>query len=196
MRKISVALAATALLTLTGCAGGESEPAPGAESGASAEAAPEPTEAPSSEAPAPNLGERALRLGEPREGSLITTTLLEFRQPYPPGTYRRPDAGHEWAGLRIEQCLKGDADPAGLLTSGTGDWAALTRDGEEFTGATHTWVDWPAPRFPDLTGMIPGRCSKGWIALQVPEGTKFDRILWRAEGVTPIAEWLVEGQRR
>lgn len=136
---------------------------------------------------APNLGALALEVGERRDGRDVHTTLHEIRYPYPPGEFRKPDAGNVFVGLRIEQCL--DSDPSEVPQSTyNGEWSVVTESGEEFGGSGSSWTDWPSPKFPELVGAIPGRCLKGWISLQVPKGTTLDSIMFRPGG-DPVAEW-------
>jgi hypothetical protein len=179
-------IAAVVVLMVAGCGGG----------GGGERDQPEPKGSPSAEASetadpfAYNVGDLALKVGETRKGSEVTTTLEKVEHPYPPGEYREPEAGNEFVGLRLKQCI---IDKPSEATESTynGDWSAVTPDGEEYSGNGSSWDDWPSPKFPELVEMIPGRCLKGWIALEVPEGTKFDRLIYRPGG-TPVAEWLLE----
>ncbi len=153
-----------------------------------------PTEPPTTEPVdefAANLGDRALKVGETRDGKDVHTTLHEVKYPYPPAEYRRPDDGNVFLGLRIEQCLDSDATDPGQSTY-NGEWAAVAKSGDEYGGSGMSWNDWPEPKFPETVGTIPGRCIKGWISLQVPKDTDFTSIIWRPEG-TPVAEWIASG---
>lgn len=155
---------------------------------------PIPTESPTVE-PADqyeaNLGERALQVGETRDGMDVHTTLAEVKYPYPPGEFRQSDEGNVFLGLRIEQCVDDDADGESETTYNS-EWSAVTESGEEYGGSGSSWNDWPSPKFPETVGAVPGRCVKGWIALQVPKGTEFTSIMWRPGG-DPVAEWLAAG---
>ena len=37
--------------------------------------------------------------------------------------------------------------------------------------------------------MNAGDCVKGWVALEVPVGTRIEKMIWRPGGET-VAEWL------
>lgn len=177
----TVALALAALL-MSGCSGAETKPAA---AGSSASSSPSPSVDPF----APNLGDRALEIGETRRGMDVETTLQEVRTPYPPAEYREPEEGNEFIGMRIKQCTKeGVSDPG--ETTYNAEWYAVTPSGDEYTGG-HSWDDWPSPKFPELTGAIAGRCVKGWIAFEVPKDTNVETILWRPGG-DPIAEWFAQ----
>jgi hypothetical protein len=64
--------------------------------------------------------------------------------------------------------------------------------GTEYGADGSSWNDWPSPEFSGSQSALPGRCVKGWISLQVLEGTTVDSILFRPSG-TPVAEWLLKG---
>lgn len=173
-----------AFLLLAGCGGEEPD------SDSDSDASPKKSTTTATVDPfAPNLGDRALQVGETRKGKQVETTLKAVKYPYPPGQYRRPEKGNSFLGLRIEQCLHAGVTDQGDSTY-NGEWAAVTESGEEYGGDGLSWNDWPSPKFPEATGLIPGRCLKGWIALQVPKGTKFQTVIWRSDG-TPTAEWTV-----
>lgn len=180
------------LLLVAGCAGEPGEPGePRAEATettapVSESESPEPD---SAQPFAPNLGDTALRIGETREGSEVHTTLHEIKYPYPPGRYREPEEGYDFVGLRLEQCLSSEAAEP-LQSTYDGEWSAVVESGEEYGGTGLSWSDWPEPKFPEIVQAIPGRCLKGWIALQVPRGTEIETLLWRPGGI-PVAEWIV-----
>jgi hypothetical protein len=176
--------AATATVTVTADASEASEPA------ASTLTA-EPTKESEPAQPAePNVGEKALRVGDTREGTGFRTTLLEIKYPYPPGQYREPQPGKQFLGLRLKQCMRTEAEPSGedYSTSGS-DWYAATPNGEQYSGDGSSWNDWPSPKFPESVTLNPGDCLTGWIANEVPIGTKIVKIIWRPGGET-TAEWL------
>lgn len=137
---------------------------------------------------APNLGDRALKVGQKRVGKEVSTRLIEVKYPMAPAEYRDPAKGNVFIGFRIEQCLN-EGGSSENQTTYNGEWATVTASGEEYAGSGSSWTDWPAPKFPETVFMIPGRCSKGWIASEIPKGTKFDRIVYRPDG-EPVAEWL------
>lgn len=139
----------------------------------------------------PNLDDNALRVGEARKGSLVTTTLREVRIPMPPAEYREPATGKVYLGLRLKQCLTEDvpADEGEIHSSYTGEFAAVTPAGDEYAGGNSSWNDWPEPKFPETVTLVPGRCVQGWMAFEVPAKIKIASIVWRPGGTT-VAEWL------
>lgn len=177
MTRASVASAlAILLLSVAGCGGSEGDDT-ASESGES------------SDPYAPNLDDRALEVGEARRGEDVDTTLKAVKLPYPPEEYREPDNGNIFIGVELEQCTNEDAEGSGTATF-NGEWSAITASGEEYTGDGSYWNDWPAPKYPENTDLVPGRCLKGWIAWQVPEDTEFEKVLWRPAG-TSVAEWML-----
>jgi hypothetical protein len=154
----------------------------------------EATEAADSEAPesfTPNVGERALRVGETREGTGLRTTLSEITYPYPPAQYREPSTGNQFMGLRVTQCMRDDVETNeyGDYSTYNGDWYAASPTGEQVAGDGSSWSDWPSPKFPESVTLNPGDCLQGWIALEVPAGMQVEKIIWRPGGTT-TAEWL------
>lgn len=158
-------------------------------------ASPDPTPSEEDEPYAPNVGDRALTVGDTREGLSALTTLKAVRYPYPPGEYREPEPGNVFLGLELEQCVKADVEVDSeypLYSTYNGEWSAITPDGLEFGGDGSSWNDWPSPKFRESVTMSPGRCLKGWIALQVPKGTKITSLIWRPDGIE-TAEWIPKG---
>lgn len=204
-RNISVMRIATSIfivttLLLVGC---NSSDEPDNESNQSPTAEPSPTalfelspEPPESADPyAPNIGETSLTLGQSRNGQAVDTTLHEVRFPMPPDVYREASPGNEWFGLRLTQCLDDDADAATAaetFSTHNGDFSVVTPRGNEYSGDGSSWTDWPTPKFPETKTLIPGRCIKGWLALEVPVGLKVQSIVWRPGGHT-TAEWMPKG---
>jgi hypothetical protein len=142
----------------------------------------------------PNFGKRALRIGQPREGRSITTTVEQIRYPYPPAQYRDPAPGHQFVGLLVKQCLHKDAprvDEYGDPTYSTynGEFAAVSPNGTPQAGSGDSWNDWPTPKFPESVTMDPGDCLHGWLTLKVKTGMKITKIVRRPGGET-VAEWL------
>jgi len=159
------ALALGTAVLLAGCGQERSEPA----------ADPAPSVAP------PDTGDAALRLGEPRTGRAVTTTLTDAR----------PGAGS--LDLEVEQCLSPDvaqdAD-APLLSTDAAQWVVVAADGSEVAGAPV--AETPRPVFAAAVPLVPGECVSGWLSLAVPAGAAegAERVAWRPEGVA-TAEWLL-----
>lgn len=191
--------AVLAALVLTGCSSGDDDPeadiAPTADPSPTELFEPAPAEPSQSEEPfAPNLGDTALTVGEMRDGRDVNTTLLDVKFPLPPESeFSAPEPGQSYMGLRINQCLSEDYDGEPAYSSHPDEWSAVTRSGVEYSGGTLSDQDWPAPKFPELVEMIPGRCLKGWIVLQVPAKLRFQSLLWRPGRASAAAEWIPRG---
>lgn len=141
---------------------------------------------------APNLGDRALKVGARRVGDDMVTMLHEVKYPLAPAEYRDPDEGKVFVGLSLEQCAEDDIPDDRLewsMTTYNGEWSAVTPSGEEYAGSGSSWNDWPSPKFPEATSVIPGRCVKGWLEIQVPEGIDIESFIWRPGGQA-VAEWI------
>jgi hypothetical protein len=199
MRRLVLPLTAIAVLTL-GC--GDGDPGASEDPTATVTVTAEPDiESTESDEPIvsspeptgpvePNVGDSALYVGDTRQGASVSTTLFEVKYPFPQKIYRDPEPGNVFFGIRLQQCLTKD-ETEEIYSSYNGEFAAVTPDGIEFSGSGSSWDDWPSPKFPESVTMVPGRCIKGWIATEVPRGTKVDSVLWRPGGVT-TAEWLLK----
>jgi hypothetical protein len=192
IRTALISTLAAATLVLAGCGGGDDSDDKKADPDKATTAKPTPTE--TVDPFAANLGDRALSVGQTRDGQDVHTTLQKVKYPYPaePDIYREPKKGNDFVGLRIEQCVDDDAtvDESSPSTY-NGEFAAVTASGDEYAGSGEYWDDWPAPKFPESKGLVAGRCLKGWLALEVPKGTEFSTVIWRPEG-TPVAEWKLQ----
>ena len=201
-----VAIAALALSVLvTGCSG--SDDGKTAEEPTStvtvtetvtADATPSetPSETPTDEASAspqePNVGDRALKVGQWREGTQVRTRVTEFFQPAnaPKPSYLAGDTDGDGAIARVEMCTREDAKPT------KGDiydlFLAYDASGGQYTQSSSTWGEWPPlPQLPDTVSIAPGKCLSGWVLVSAPRDTKlvtFD--MSDGEGGS-IAEWRV-----
>lgn len=156
---------------------------------------PEASETPSEEATPtaqePNVGDRALKIGQWREGTQVRTRVVEFFQPSdaPKPSYLQGDDG-DGAVARIEMCTREGAKP----TEGDiyGLFMAYDNSGGQYTQSSSTWGEWPPlPQLPDTVSIAPGKCLSGWVLISAPKATKlvtFD--MSDGEGGS-IAEWKV-----
>lgn len=191
-------LAALVIPLLVSCGGAEEPEAaePRTTPTATLEASPTPEEVEPSGPAEPNVGDTALRVGETRQGTSASLTLQEIKFPLPQADeYRTPaNPGDVFLGLRIEQCVSDEYDPAEydgepFYSTYNGEWYAASPEGEQIGGTGSSWGDWPRPKFPESVTMNPGDCLKGWIATEVPKDLKIEKMIWRPGGET-IAEWL------
>lgn len=189
-------LPAAFILAVSACGGGGSDATSRPKVDPTTTLTAEPTQAPSDEAPSfePNVGDRALRVGQTRKGQAAKMTLAEVKYPYPPGEFNVPEEGKQFVGLRIRQCVSETFSPADyqgedFYSTYNGEWAVATPGGNQVTGSGEYWNDWPNPKFPESVTMNAGDCLKGWVLLEVPPGTKVKKLIWRPGGTT-TAEWL------
>lgn len=194
MRLLRIAAACAATVTLTACGGSpDSDDPQGAEPTTTITATPDAEDDTAATGPnvEANVGDRALRVGEPRRGSGAITTLEEIRFPYPAGQFNTPQPGMKFLGLRLKQCVNEDFDAAAegdVISTFNGEWYAVSPSGEQVTGGLSD-IAWPQPKLPEAVAITPGDCIKGWITIEVPANYKIEKMLWRS-GQMSIAEWL------
>jgi hypothetical protein len=158
----------------------------------SAEASETPSEEATPSAQEPNVGDRALKIGQWREGTQVRTRVVEFFQPAnaPKPSYLQGDDDGDGAVARIEMCTREGAKP----TKGDiyGLFMAYDNSGGQYTQSSSTWGEWPPlPQLPDTVSIAPGKCLSGWVLISAPKATKlvtFD--MSDGEGGS-IAEWKV-----
>jgi hypothetical protein len=137
----------------------------------------------------PNVGDRALRIGETRQGSDFRTRLVKYRYPYPPVQYREASAHKQYFGLFIRECLRPQSKPTDdSYSTYNGEWYIVSPTGAQVTSSS-SYDDWPQPKFPENVTMAPGDCLIGWLTVEVPIGMKVAKIVYRPGGET-VAEWL------
>lgn len=187
--RLRILLVAPSLLLLAGCVGGDAEPSEPAEtvtvfSDPLEAATPNEGQAPNYD---PNVGNRALQVGQERVGREVTTALLEVRDPYPPpDEFRLTVPGNCFVGLRLTQCVVEDPDtpPNQIVSSYNGEFSAVTAQGNEYPGDGSSYSDFPLPKFPESATIVPGSCVKGWMAIEIPGDVRFNKIVWRSAGET------------
>lgn len=171
-------------MTVTETVTAEPTPTETASETPTAEASPSPQE--------PNTGERALEVGQWREGVQVRTRVTEFFQPAdaPKPSYLAGDTDGDGAVARVEMCTREGAKPT------KGDiydlFLAYDASGGQYTQSSSTWGEWPPlPQLPDTVSIAPGKCLSGWVLVSAPRNTKlvtFD--MSDGEGGS-IAEWKV-----
>lgn len=190
----SLVMAASITVVVAGCGDNAKPSATGTTSeypsvSNSAEATPEePTPTEKVDPYAPNIGDRALKVGQPRRGEGVITTVLEVRQPYPPALYREPNPGKVWLGVRAKTCVKSNQTETAQVF--WGDWAAVDRNFGTYPGSSTSWDDFPVPQYPSYGEVNPGECVQGWLLVDLPRGKKIKKIAYRPGGQT-IAEWTL-----
>lgn len=191
----SLVMAASIALVVAGC-GGDTKPSAAEETSespsvsTSVEATPSESPTPEEKVDpyAPNIGDRALNVGEPRRGKGVITTVLEVKQPYPPALYREPNPGKVWLGIRAKTCVK--SNQTQTLQVFWGEWAAVDGNFGTYPGSSTSWDDFPVPQYPSYGEVNPGECVQGWLLVDLPRGKKVKKIVYRPGGQT-IAEWTL-----
>ncbi|WP_418062486.1 hypothetical protein [Pimelobacter simplex] len=200
-------LAALALVggaALGGCGDGDDKPASQptatvtttetASAGASDPASPtDPTDPadPAASALEPNVGDRALRVGQWREGLALRTRVVEVRQPtaaaQPDYLRDLPDASG--AAVLVRSCLRKGEAPLWVTTS---DFVARDKSGGVYESASSSWEEWPPrPQYPFERELRAGQCLQGWVLLSAPNGTRISSIELTSDDGTVSAEWRV-----
>ena len=203
----TIALAAISTGALTGCGGSDGDADAGSPTATvtvtetvTASSSPsdvaEPSEDPAGDEPLspqePNIGDRALKVGQWREGLDVRTRITEFYQPAnaPKPSYLAGEADGDGAIARVEMCTRAGSDAT------KGDiydlFMAYDASGGQYTQSSSTWGEWPPlPQLPSEVSIAPGKCLSGWVLISAPKNTKlvtFD--MSDGEGGS-IVEWKV-----
>lgn len=153
---------------------------------------PEVTETTEVDPYAPNVGARALHVGETREGEDVRTTIVEVRDnmTHPSNPYIKASKGTRWLGVDVEQCVRKSAPRASVAS--TYDIQAADNSGGVYTVDGSSWEDWPPlPQYPYDRRLQPGQCARGWMLLVVAKDAKVKTIQFSDYhgGGDVIAEW-------
>lgn len=134
----------------------------------------------------PNLGDDALKVGETRFGTAVSTTVLKVKDDYRDGGYQAPDNGGRYLGVQVKSCLT-DTSVRDIVVSWS-DFEAANADGESFPAASSMYEGFPNTPYPFSESALKAGCRKGWLLIEVPKGTKVDRV--RLAPDDPSAEWI------
>lgn len=158
MRRFTVALATTALLTLSACGGGDDEPSSSSSPAASSEATTEASEAPAEQTRL-DVDET---IKDDKLGHTIKITGL-VRDFDAPSRTTIPEGGGEWVLVEVD-VKAGDKYSGGVR----GGFSLYTTDGS-LAGSSTTILkdDMVAADLRPWEGTSSGEQSKGWIAFQV-----------------------------
>ncbi len=110
--------------------------------------------------------------------------LLAVKDPAPGENYDTPGRGQRFVSIHIEQCTN-----IGETSSFVLEWIFLDKNGGEYT-SIRTMTGWPTPEFPQFVELRPSECKKGWMALELKDGVKFQSVVYRLSGTgETLAEW-------
>ena len=130
----------------------------------------------------------ALAVGQTHEANGLATTLIKVDYPFNgDGRHVAPE-GSAFVGLNIKTCNDGASKPT--VAASNSDWSLVGATGVTYAGTKDvSWPDWPLPRFPEASPLEPGKCSYGWVLIQVPGNEQFSAIHFRAPGSKTRATW-------
>jgi hypothetical protein len=140
---------------------------------------------------APNVGPRALTIGQTRQGSGFETTVYAVNQhPTPPSYMDPPGASLHWVTVRAKQCARpAQKQPVEI------DWTQYVLEDNsdgQYEANGSSWNDWPPlPQYPRGRKISRGACGVGWMLFSVPNGTKVTRVALSDGAGGLAAEWEI-----
>lgn len=140
-----------------------------------------------------NLGDRALKIGQWREGTGIRTRVRAVTQSADVQlpSYLVGNNEAQGAIADVEMCARESA-PGSITGYSHREFVVFDADGGQYQQASSSWDVWPPrPQFPAELNVAPGQCARGWILFSVPADTRVMKI--SNGGLDqPTAEWLVQ----
>jgi len=186
------ALLVVPLLAVAACGGGgqsgAAAPGPTVVT-TTASIAPTPTPSPF----APNVGDRALKVGQWREGEVVRTLVKSFTQTSDasPPSFLVGESEAEGALAEIKMCVRKTATEP-LKGQVYGLFNVYDKSGGQYSQASSSWDEWPPrPQWPNDVNLSPGRCVTGWILFSVPKSVRIAYVANDGDGSAASAEWKV-----
>lgn len=139
----------------------------------------------------PNVGDRALTVGQWREGTGIRTRVIKVRQPSEGiPDYLRGDAEATGATVLVRSCVRPGGD-ATVLSSY--NFVARDKSGAVYEASSSSWEVWPPqPQYPFGEREVrAGDCVQGWVLLTTPAGARVTSIELSDGSGGTAAEWRV-----
>lgn len=135
----------------------------------------------------PNVGDRALKVGETRHGTAVEETVLEVQDPYPPNSYATPGPGKRWYGFRVKECqTAASADP---IPVAWGDWAVVDSTDAVYKAGIAWDESFPSPQFPSNGYLTLHECLQGWVLVDLPSSVQPTAVVFQPGGQR-LAEWV------
>jgi hypothetical protein len=160
------------ILALAGCAG--STASKSADDASNATPKPKPTP--------------ALSVGQTHEADGLAITLIEVDYPFTGDERHVPPEGSAFVGLDTKTCNDSANKPT--VTASNSDWTLVGATGIIYAGTKDvSWADWPLPKFPEGSPLEPGKCSYGWVLIQVPGNEQFSAVHVKTPGSNATATW-------
>ena len=196
----ALALALLLPALLTGCGGGDSdessEPSPTVTVTVTATAAPSeaatPTQSEPTAAAEPNVGDRALTVGQWREGTGLRSRVIEVR-PADPGlrpNYLQGTSDGVGVTLKVRSCSRKSIRKPNAVSAY--DYSAQDAAGGLYEVSGSSWGEWPPlPQYPTEYKLGAGSCVEGWILLSAPAGTVPEVVSLTDGQGGSVADWEV-----
>ncbi len=185
MRHATTLLAAALLLTgATACSSSSSDK-PAVSKASTTQAAE------TSPSPSPTPSQETLKVGDTANISTsdakFTAAVLKYQDTGIKGVPEMLSSGQKWAAVEVKVCNTG-TDGFGISPF---VWSLAYSDGARVEAAGTNAGDLPQPVYPMDAKVKVGDCVRGYIAFQVPESGRPDRVLYSPESLDEPAEWLV-----
>ena len=130
----------------------------------------------------------ALRVGQTHEADGLAITLIEVDYPFTGDERHVPPEGSAFVGLDTKTCNDSANKPT--VTASNSDWTLVGATGIIYAGTKDvSWADWPLPKFPEGSPLEPGKCSYGWVLIQVPGNEQFSAVHVKTPGSNETATW-------
>jgi hypothetical protein len=198
MRPLGIVACLALMLALTGCGGGDgddtSQPSPTVTVTATATPSETATPTPSEPTAAaePNVGDRALTVGQWREGTGLRSRVIEVRSADPGlrPSYLRGSSDGVGITLKVRSCSRKSIGKPNLVSAY--DYTAQDAAGGLYEVSGSSWGEWPPlPQYPIEHKLPAGQCVEGWILLTAPAGTA-PKVVSLTDGQGgSVADWEV-----
>jgi hypothetical protein len=109
-------------------------------------------------------------LGAEVDLTVIKVTVSQYKKDIKDPDGSGPEAGTEWDAALVRACnvSLGEDDGRDLITN-YGVWNLADDDDGSYGTLDLTPSPAPAPQWESFTKLNPGKCQKGWVALERPE---------------------------
>lgn len=196
---ISAGLAATVALVIgfgAGYALGNSGSPDDSAATSRAAPAPEPQETSAepeaAETSAPPASDTPVALGAEVDLTAIKVTVFEYKKDIKDPDGSGPEAGTQWDAALVRACnvSLGEDDGRDLITN-FGVWNLADDDDGTYGTLDLTPSPAPAPQWANFTKLNPGKCQKGWVALERPDNVTAATITYSFNGEEQ-ARWVLD----
>lgn len=145
-----------------------------------------------SPSPSPSPSAETLHVGDTAQidasDAKFTATVLKYQDKGIKGVPEMLSPGQKWAALEVKVCNTG-TDVFGISPL---VWSLAYADGARIEAAGINAGDLPQPLYPMDAKVKAGDCVRGYIAFQVPEAGRPERVLYSPDSLDEPAEWWVK----